>query len=52
MEWIGRKLSGPMRQLICIVKVLQHMYQKQIVKGLNESVYYSYDDDGERWLQY
>ncbi|CUB10882.1 hypothetical protein BN2127_JRS1_02668 [Bacillus cereus] len=25
---------------------------KQIVKGLNESVYYSYDDDGERWLQY
>lgn len=25
---------------------------KQIVKGLNESVYYSYDDNGERWLQY
>lgn len=25
---------------------------KQIVKDLNESVYYSYDDDGERWLQY
>lgn len=25
---------------------------KQIVKGLHESVYYSYDDDGERWLQY
>ncbi|PIE96370.1 aminopeptidase [Bacillus fungorum] len=25
---------------------------KQIVKGLNESVYYSYDNDGERWLQY
>ncbi|WP_242275762.1 aminopeptidase [Bacillus cereus group sp. BfR-BA-01445] len=25
---------------------------KQIVKGLNESVYYSYDDDGERWLLY
>ncbi|HDR7778925.1 TPA: aminopeptidase [Bacillus tropicus] len=27
-------------------------FSKQIVKGLNESVYYSYDDDGERWLQY
>ncbi|HDR7718487.1 aminopeptidase [Bacillus albus] len=24
---------------------------KQIMKGLNESVYYSYNDDGERWLQ-
>ncbi|MED3038313.1 aminopeptidase [Bacillus tropicus] len=24
---------------------------KKIVKGLNESVYYSYDNDGERWLQ-
>lgn len=24
---------------------------KQIIKGLNESVYYSYDNDGERWLQ-
>lgn len=25
---------------------------KQIMKGLNESVYYSYDNEGERWLQY
>ncbi|ALQ68481.1 MULTISPECIES: aminopeptidase [Bacillus cereus group] len=25
---------------------------KQIMKGLNESVYYSYNNDGERWLQY
>ncbi|MEK4498356.1 MULTISPECIES: aminopeptidase [Bacillus] len=24
---------------------------KKIVKGLNESVYYSYDNDGEHWLQ-
>ncbi|AAT60094.1 MULTISPECIES: hypothetical protein [Bacillus cereus group] len=24
---------------------------KQIIKGLNESVYYSYDNDGERWSQ-
>lgn len=24
---------------------------KQIIKELNESVYYSYDNDGERWLQ-
>ncbi|MCP1164039.1 MULTISPECIES: aminopeptidase [Bacillus] len=24
---------------------------KQIMKGLNESVYYSYNDDGEHWLQ-
>ncbi|WP_367888620.1 DUF5700 domain-containing putative Zn-dependent protease [Bacillus wiedmannii] len=24
---------------------------KQIMKGLNESVYYSYNNDGERWLQ-
>ncbi|MCU5462811.1 MULTISPECIES: aminopeptidase [Bacillus cereus group] len=25
---------------------------KQIMKGLNESVYYSYDNEGGRWLQY
>ncbi|WP_141543813.1 M1 family metallopeptidase, partial [Bacillus wiedmannii] len=24
---------------------------KQIIRGLNESVYYSYNNDGERWLQ-
>ncbi|MEE6182440.1 aminopeptidase [Bacillus pretiosus] len=24
---------------------------KQIIKGVNESVYYSYNNDGERWLQ-
>ena len=27
-------------------------FSKQIMKGLDESVYYSYDNDGERCLQY
>ncbi len=47
MDWEKAGVR-PMRQLICIVKVLHTYVSKQIVKGLNESVYYSYDDDGEQ----
>ncbi|SCC36284.1 Uncharacterized protein BC05F1_03017 [Bacillus wiedmannii] len=30
MDWIGQKLSGLTRQLLCIVKVLQHIYQSKL----------------------